>query len=64
MGASVLLLAQLALAQPSDSRPKKLDGATRAKAMAALIACVREGRWSEHETVLFWHTGGVPGLFA
>jgi D-cysteine desulfhydrase len=41
-----------------------LDPTYTAKAMAALIAGVREGRWSAHETVLFWHTGGVPGLLA
>ena len=41
-----------------------LDPVYTAKAMAALIAYVREGRFSPGQTVLFWHTGGVPGFFA
>ena len=41
-----------------------LDPVYTAKAMAALIAFVREGRFSPDQTVLFWHTGGVPGFFA
>jgi L-cysteate sulfo-lyase len=41
-----------------------LDPTYTAKAMAALIAAVRERRWHERDTVLFWHTGGTPGLFA
>ena len=41
-----------------------LDPVYTAKAMAALIAYVREGRFSPTQTVLFWHTGGVPGFFA
>lgn len=41
-----------------------LDPTYTAKAMAGLIAGVRAGRFREHETVLFWHTGGLPGLFA
>jgi D-cysteine desulfhydrase len=35
-----------------------------AKALAALIAYAREGRFGDDETVLFWHTGGQVGLFA
>ena len=41
-----------------------LDPVYTAKAMAALIAYVREGRFTADQTVLFWHTGGVPGFFA
>lgn len=41
-----------------------LDPVYTAKAMAALIAFVRSGRFRADETVLFWHTGGLPGLFA
>ena len=41
-----------------------LDPVYTAKAMAALIAYVREGRYSPEQTVVFWHTGGVPGFFA
>jgi 1-aminocyclopropane-1-carboxylate deaminase/D-cysteine desulfhydrase-like pyridoxal-dependent ACC family enzyme len=41
-----------------------LDPVYTAKAMAGLIAHVRAGRFREDETVLFWHTGGLPALFA
>ena len=41
-----------------------VDNTYTAKALAALIAYVREGRFGAHETVLFWHTGGQVGLFA
>jgi D-cysteine desulfhydrase family pyridoxal phosphate-dependent enzyme len=41
-----------------------LDPVYSAKAMAALIDYARSGELDKHETVLFWHTGGVPGLFA
>jgi 1-aminocyclopropane-1-carboxylate deaminase/D-cysteine desulfhydrase-like pyridoxal-dependent ACC family enzyme len=41
-----------------------LDPVYTAKAMAGLIAYVRAGRFTSDQTVLFWHTGGVPGLFA
>ena len=40
-----------------------LDPVYTAKAMAGLIARVRAGAWRPHDTVLFWHTGGVPGYF-
>lgn len=41
-----------------------LDPVYTAKAMAGLIARVRAGAWRADDTVLFWHTGGVPGVFA
>ncbi len=41
-----------------------LDPVYTAKAMAALIAYVREGVFTRDETVLFWHTGGQVALFA
>jgi len=41
-----------------------LDPTYTAKAMAGLIACVRQQRFVEGQTVLFWHTGGQVGLFA
>ena len=41
-----------------------VDHTYTAKALAALIAYVRDGRFSGGETVLFWHTGGQLGLFA
>jgi L-cysteate sulfo-lyase len=40
-----------------------LDSTYTAKAMAALIARVRDRR-VDRGTVLFWHTGGQVGLFA
>jgi 1-aminocyclopropane-1-carboxylate deaminase/D-cysteine desulfhydrase-like pyridoxal-dependent ACC family enzyme len=41
-----------------------LDPTYTAKAMAGLIAYVRQARFVEGQTVLFWHTGGQVGLFA
>lgn len=41
-----------------------LDPVYTAKAMAGLIVRVRGGAWGAEDTVLFWHTGGVPGFFA
>jgi D-cysteine desulfhydrase family pyridoxal phosphate-dependent enzyme len=34
------------------------------RALACLVDLVRRGVYGLKETVLFWHTGGVPGLFA
>ncbi|MBU6282411.1 D-cysteine desulfhydrase family protein [bacterium] len=39
-----------------------LDPVYTGKAMAGLVAAAREGR--VRGTVVFWHTGGAPGLFA
>jgi D-cysteine desulfhydrase family pyridoxal phosphate-dependent enzyme len=41
-----------------------LDPVYTAKAMAGLIAYVRQQTLVEGQTVLFWHTGGQVGLFA
>ena len=41
-----------------------LDPVYTGKAMAGLIAWLREGRFGADETVVFLHTGGAPGLFA
>jgi 1-aminocyclopropane-1-carboxylate deaminase/D-cysteine desulfhydrase-like pyridoxal-dependent ACC family enzyme len=41
-----------------------LDPTYTAKAMAGLIAYVREQTFVAGQTVLFWHTGGQVGLFA
>lgn len=41
-----------------------LDPTYTAKAMAALIAYVRQQRFTDKQTVVFWHTGGQVGLFA
>jgi 1-aminocyclopropane-1-carboxylate deaminase/D-cysteine desulfhydrase-like pyridoxal-dependent ACC family enzyme len=41
-----------------------LDPTYTAKAMAGLIAYSRGRKFSDDQTVLFWHTGGQVGLFA
>jgi D-cysteine desulfhydrase family pyridoxal phosphate-dependent enzyme len=41
-----------------------LDPTYTAKAMAGLIAYVRQQKFVGGQTVLFWHTGGQVGLFA
>ena len=41
-----------------------VDHTYTAKAFAGLLALLREGRFGEAQTVLFWHTGGQVGLFA
>lgn len=40
-----------------------LDPVYTAKAMAGLIARLRAGVFTQHETVLFWHTGGQVAFF-
>jgi D-cysteine desulfhydrase family pyridoxal phosphate-dependent enzyme len=41
-----------------------LDPVYSGKAMAGLVAAVRAGRIGAGDTVVFWHTGGAPALFA
>jgi D-cysteine desulfhydrase family pyridoxal phosphate-dependent enzyme len=41
-----------------------LDPVYSGKAMAAMTAWMRDGRVGADDTVLFWHTGGSPALFA
>lgn len=41
-----------------------VDHTYSAKALGALIAYVREGRFTPDQTVLFWHTGGQVGIFS
>jgi D-cysteine desulfhydrase len=41
-----------------------LDPVYTARAMGGLIDMVRRGQISSADTVLFWHTGGAPSLFA
>ncbi|HZS61622.1 MAG TPA: pyridoxal-phosphate dependent enzyme [Gemmatimonadaceae bacterium] len=41
-----------------------VDNTYSAKALAAMLSWVTAGRWSEEQTILFWHTGGQVGLFA
>lgn len=40
-----------------------LDSTYTAKAMAGLIQLIKDGTFMEKETVLFWHTGGLPTVF-
>jgi len=35
-----------------------------ARAMGGLIDLIQKGYFTTHQTVLFWHTGGTPELFA
>lgn len=41
-----------------------LDPIYTGKAMAGLIDMVRRGQFSADQTVVFWHTGGQPAIFA
>jgi D-cysteine desulfhydrase family pyridoxal phosphate-dependent enzyme len=41
-----------------------LDPTYTAKAMAGLIEHCRRGSLATARTVVFWHTGGLPGIFA
>ncbi len=41
-----------------------LDPVYTGRAAAGLIDLIRKGFFSPDETVLFWHTGGIPALFA
>lgn len=41
-----------------------LDPVYTGRAAAGLIDLIREGFFKKDETVLFWHTGGQPALFA
>ncbi|MFC2023590.1 D-cysteine desulfhydrase family protein [Chloroflexota bacterium] len=41
-----------------------LDPVYTGKAMAGLLDLARRGAFGSDETVVFWHTGGTPALFA
>jgi D-cysteine desulfhydrase family pyridoxal phosphate-dependent enzyme len=41
-----------------------LDPVYTGRAAAGMIDLIRKGSFSKDETVLFWHTGGQPALFA
>jgi 1-aminocyclopropane-1-carboxylate deaminase/D-cysteine desulfhydrase-like pyridoxal-dependent ACC family enzyme len=41
-----------------------VDPVYTGRAAAGLIDLIRKGFFTEDETVLFWHTGGSPSLFA
>ena len=40
------------------------DPVYTAKALAGLIDLINQGRFTKKDTVIFLHSGGVPGLFA
>jgi 1-aminocyclopropane-1-carboxylate deaminase/D-cysteine desulfhydrase-like pyridoxal-dependent ACC family enzyme len=41
-----------------------LDPVYTGKAMAGLLGLIRRGEIGAGERILFWHTGGLPALFA
>jgi D-cysteine desulfhydrase family pyridoxal phosphate-dependent enzyme len=41
-----------------------LDPVYTGRAMGGLIEMIRSGQLTSQDTVLFWHTGGAPALFA
>lgn len=41
-----------------------LDPVYAGRAFGALVDLIRKGMFKRDETVLFWHTGGAPALFA
>lgn len=41
-----------------------VDPVYTGRALAGLIGLIRQGAFGKDETVLFWHTGGTPALFA
>jgi 1-aminocyclopropane-1-carboxylate deaminase/D-cysteine desulfhydrase-like pyridoxal-dependent ACC family enzyme len=41
-----------------------LDPVYTGRAAAGMIDLIRRGVFKKNETVLFWHTGGQPALFA
>ncbi len=41
-----------------------LDPVYTGRAMGGMLDMIREGRYAKGESILFWHTGGSPALFA
>ncbi len=41
-----------------------LDPVYAGRAFGALLDLIRNGKYRRDETILFWHTGGAPALFA
>lgn len=41
-----------------------VDPVYTGRALAGLLDLIRQGRFNADETVVFWHTGGLPALFA
>ncbi len=52
-----------AISLTAESEGILLDPTYTGKAMAGLLAYVRDGMWSEDQLVMFLHTGGTPALF-
>jgi D-cysteine desulfhydrase len=48
----------------ADTEGVLLDPVYTARAMAGLVAKIRAGEFTPDQTVVFWHTGGQPALFA
>jgi 1-aminocyclopropane-1-carboxylate deaminase/D-cysteine desulfhydrase-like pyridoxal-dependent ACC family enzyme len=40
-----------------------LDRVYTGKGFAGLLGHAAEGRWSDGDDVVFWHTGGLPAVF-
>jgi len=53
-----------AIRQVAQTEGILLDPVYTGKAMAGLIDMIRQGQIGRKERVLFWHTGGMPALFA
>ena len=53
-----------AITKTAQSEGILLDPVYTGRAMGALIDLIKKGRFKKDETVLFWHTGGLPALFA
>jgi D-cysteine desulfhydrase len=55
---------RVAIALLARSEGVLADPVYTGRALAGLIDLVQQGRFAEDETVVFWHTGGLPALFA
>jgi len=55
---------EAAAKQLAQTEGHLLDPTYTAKAFAALLELLPTGRLGENTPVIFWHTGGLPALFA
>jgi len=53
-----------AIRQLARSEGIVLDPVYAGRAFGALVDLIRKGVFKKGETILFWHTGGAPALFA
>jgi D-cysteine desulfhydrase len=53
-----------AISLTAENEAILLDPVYTGRAMGGLIDMIRGGEFSKTDKVLFWHTGGVPALFA